>query len=139
MRIYFETLDGPATSFLALFCDEVLRRGEGILSKSMSNVRATDQRDNHFDFADETAGSALARFCIKPVVIHRLLDNRNKRKNIINTVQLHQFFPTSVRTVVVLALMCCCSQNSSSPPFGRGGVRPSACCKIVRTAQTPGP
>ena len=67
-REYFEALDGPATPFLALLCDKVLGRGEGILSKSRSDVRATGRKDDRFDFAGETAGRALARLCIGPVV-----------------------------------------------------------------------
>jgi hypothetical protein len=71
VRIYFETLDGPGTEFLVLLCDEVLGRGEGILSKSMSDVRATGRMDDRCDFAGEIAGRALARFCIGPGVIVR--------------------------------------------------------------------
>ena len=59
---------------------EVLGRGEGILSKSMSDVRATGRKDDLFDFAGETAGRALARLCIGPVVNHPLLDNTGRNK-----------------------------------------------------------
>ena len=104
-RVYFEGLDGPATLFLAvLFRDELLGRGEGILSKSMSDVRATGRKDDRFDFAGETAGRALARLCIGPVVV--LDKQKREEEEQIHTVQLHRLFPTIVRTMLILVLMC---------------------------------
>lgn len=80
MRVKFEALDGPGTPFLALLCNEVLGRGEGILSKSMFDVRATGRTDDwvRSDVMGETSGRVLARCCTGPIVIHRLLETEKK-------------------------------------------------------------
>jgi hypothetical protein len=135
MRTYFEALDGPATPFLALLCDEVLGRGEGILSKSMSEVRATGRKDDRSDLVGETAGRVLARFCIGPVVIHRLLDDRNKGKNITycpvaSTLPNHR--PNHSRPCLDVPLQ----PNSFSSPLDEAACVHPLAARFVRTVQT---
>lgn len=57
------------------------RRGDGILSKSMSDVRATGRIDDRDVFLGETCGRALDKLCIGPVIFHRLLERKRIRSH----------------------------------------------------------